>query len=394
MGNNFSLNRLSEYIERNVKKIGDVRKEVEEIQVGFNSAYVEWKAEHDATLERLTEVIVDRLEEVGPELQGVIRKQLAVEKENIASYRQKLRQELIPETQTEADVALAEGKQLTQKLRQLNPRLDKREEKLKAQRVSLEGNLAQLNQQMRELSGCLGVVIHFPKINKLDRQRQQVIGKLDALQQDLKEVREEWQSSQHQIQEEQEALQARWQAATLKLAQLQGELAFLDDEASREALARSRAARHVIDNLKEPIPCSIQDLAQELGGMVKLNLQTDDYQEGLGSVGSLMSLLDGITEGLTRFHESVEGLISEQKMHSAYLPKLDVSIPKGVVAFHEMWDGLRDKVRDDGHLCKHPVEFVAAIRPVLDEGLSEANVKAMFDGLGGALKHATKAWRG
>lgn len=51
MSNNFSLVSLYTYITNNIDKILAVRKETEEIQIGFNSSYVEWKAEHDATLD-------------------------------------------------------------------------------------------------------------------------------------------------------------------------------------------------------------------------------------------------------------------------------------------------------------------------------------------------------
>ena len=68
MGMDASLAQLNRYIEDNVRQIDAVRKEMEEIQTGFNSKYVEWKAEHDATLERLVETVLARMEGVGPEL--------------------------------------------------------------------------------------------------------------------------------------------------------------------------------------------------------------------------------------------------------------------------------------------------------------------------------------
>jgi chromosome segregation ATPase len=394
MGKNFSLKDLSTYISDNIKEIGKVRKEVEEIQVGFNSAYVEWKAEHDATLERLTETVTDQVEGVGSDLQALIEERIIEEERIIQARRLELRDELIPATQAEADQVLSEGQRLTKKIRLLNPSLDQREEKLKAQRATLEKKLTQLNGQIRELSGCLGLVFNFFKINKLDRQRQRVIGKLETVQEELKDVREEWKTAEQQMREEQEALQTKWQETTIKLAQLNAELDYLDDEASREALARQRAVRYTFDNLKEPLGCPLEEVKQRLDTMVQLNVESDAYEEGLGSVGSLMSVLDGITEGLKRLDESVEGLLSEQRMHSSYLPMLNVSVPDGVLAFHDQWGDLRRKVHDDGHLCDHPAEFVATVGPVLEDGLSTDNIQAMFEGLGGALKHATKGWRG
>jgi chromosome segregation ATPase len=394
MGKSFSLKNLSTYISDNINEIGAVRKEVEEIQVGFNSAYVEWKAEHDATLERLTETVADQVESIGPELQALVQERIVEEKRIIEARRLELRDELIPATQAEADRVLSEGQRLTKKMRLLNPSLDQREEKLKAQRASLEKDLAQLNKRIRELSGCLGLVINFLKITKLDRQRQRVIGKLETVQEELRDVREEWKTREQQMRGEQEALQTKWQETTIKLAQLNAELDYLDDESSREDLARKRAVRYTFDNLKEPIACPLEEVKQELDHMVQLNVEADAYEEGLGSVGSLMSVLDGITEGLKRFGESVEGLLEEQRMHSSYLPNLNISVPGGVLAFHEQWGDLRRKVHDDGHLCAHPAEFVDMVGPILEDGLNTDSIQLMFDGLGGALRHATKGWRG
>jgi chromosome segregation ATPase len=393
MSKGLSLKQFSKYIVESVERIGAVRQEVAEIQVGFNSAYVEWKAQHDATLERLVEAVTGRLDDVGPDLRARIEERIVEEQRIIAERRQELQGTLIPETRAEADGKLHEGQELIAELRQLNPRLDKREEKLKAQGAALEEELDQLNGQIRRLSGCLGVVFNFFKIGKLDRQRQQVIGQLKGVQQELKKVRDEWQEFQALAQSEQGGLQAQWQELTLKLAQLQGELEYLDAGSNREPLALRRATRYVIDHLTEPIPCPASDIKDELDRMAELNVETDDYQEGLGSVGSLLSVLDGITEGLNRFDESVGGLLEEQRMHSAHLPELDVTVSDEVRAFHAQWDGLAHKVQDDGRLCANPADFLAIVRPVMEEDLSEARIKAMFDGLGRALDDATQRWR-
>lgn len=394
MSNNFSLVSLYTYITNNIEKILAVRKETEEIQIGFNSSYVEWKAKHDATLERLSEAVTNRPGEVGSALQSRIEERTVEERRIIAERQQQLRDTLIPETQTKADEALREGRSLTEKLRELNPRLDEYEENLKAQRAAIEQELAQLNEQVRGLSRRFGVVMHFVKICKLDRKRHRLIGQLQAIQQRLKEVRQEWCGVQDQIQADQETLQTDWRELTLKLAGLQGELNYLDNEASREALALKRAARYLIDNFKEPISCPAEDLKRDLDSMVELNIQTDDYQNGLGSVAGLMSWLDGVAEGLREFGKSVDGLIKQQKMHSSYLPELHVSLPDEVLAFHQQWDGLREKVEADGHLCANPAEFVAAVQPVMERELNKEKIETMFDSLGGALKRATDRWKG
>ena len=393
MGMDASLQKLSGYIEDNISQIEAVRKEMEEIQTGFNSKYVEWKADHDAALERLVEMVLGQMDEIGPDLKGRIDERVGEERRIVDERRQELRDKLIPQTQSEADTALKGGQSITEMMREENPRLNEKEETLKARRVKFEGELTSYNEQIRKLSGCLGVMFNFFKINRLDKKRQQVIGQLKYVQEALKEVRDEWREVRREMGTEEDTLQVRWQELTRKIAQLQGELDYLDDESNRENLALKRATRHVIDELKEPVVCPVADVKTELDAMVTLNVQTDDYQEGLGAVSSLMSLLVGVGEGMKRLNASVEGLIQEQRMHSSYLSALDVYVPDEVTAFHSQWEGLAQKVRDDGHLCENPAEFLATIRPVMEEGLSEENIKGMFGSLGEALSAATSRWK-
>jgi len=393
MSKSFSSEQLSAYLTEYIQKIDLVRKEVEEIQIGFNSSFVEWEAKHDAKLECLTEMVMDSGEMIGPAYQQNIDTLRDEERQRLEKRQEQLRDKLIPEAQIEADRLLENGRYLTEGLREVNPQLDQREEGLKARRATLEGELAQLNEQIRRLSGCARAVINFGKITRLDRQRQRIIGQLQAVHKDLKNVREEWQNTLQEIEAEQADLQNQWQQKTLELAQLQDELNYLDDDTSRDSLAHKSATRYVLDTLKEPIPCPDQDLKRELDQMVELNVLSDNYELGLGSVSGVIALLDGVSQGLERFNESVQGLIDEQRMHSSYLPQLNISVPGEVLDFHEQWEGLYQKVQDDHQICAQPEMFLESIQPVIDQDLSEDRIKAMFNNLGQALNQATQSWR-
>lgn len=394
MSKTFSLDGFSRFISGSIEAIGRARTEVEEVQVGFNSAYVEWKAPHDATLARLVDTVLPRLEEVGSELRERVATRLEEERLTIAERREALDKTLLPERQVEADRLVQEGQRLTAELREMNPRLDRDEEAYKAQRITLHGELEDLNAQIRRLSGCFVVVFNYFKLNKLDRQRHRVIGQLEVIENHLRRVREEWDAAQAGTGSQQESLQARWLQLTLELAEMQGERDYLAVAENREALALRRATRYVIDNLKDVISCPDDGIKQELDGMVELNIQTDEYEDGLASVVSLLAMLDGVAEGMKRFGESVDGLREEQRMHGANLPKLRITVPDEVLGFHELWPQLAQSVRDDGHLAKNPAEFIAAVRPVIDEDLSDPRIDAMFGGLGQALENATRKWRG
>ena len=388
-----SLEQLNDFLSDNRRKIDAVGREVEEIQVGFNSAYVEFKADHDAQLASLTETLFKKLDNLGPELRTLVDERAVEERRLLAERRTELREKLIPQTQAEADAVLAQAQEQTKALRQLNPRLDEREESYKAQRAALETKLAQLNSEISRRSRGLGFIIRFISIAKLDRQRHRILGQLETLARNLKEVRQEWQTHQQEFQAGQEALQSQWRELSLRVAELKRELTYLDDDAQREALAVKRAVRYVLDNLKEPVPCP-GDLSPGLEAMIELNIKTDAYQEGLGTVGGLIALLDSVGKGMDSFQESVGGLIGEQRMHSEFLPKLKVRLPDSAVAFHKQWDGLRAKMRDDARLCAHPTEFLEAARPVIQRDLSDEAITSMFNSLGQALTESTEKWRG
>jgi hypothetical protein len=126
--------------------------------------------------------------------------------------------------------------------------------------------------------------------------------------------------------------------------------------------------------------------------MIKLNLQTDAYHEGLASVGGMIGLLRGILSGLQAIRKSVEGLRNEQKMHSSYLAPLQFALPAQAVAFHEQWPVLARQFADEREISAHPADFSTVIKPLLEAKLSEAAIKAMFNDLGVMIEQATAAW--
>ena len=394
MGNKLSLEGFARFISDTTKEIGSARQEVEEVQVGFNSAYVEWKAPHDATLAQLAETIEARLGQLGPDLRDRVVERQADERVAIAARFEELASTLIPEAQVEADSTIEGGQRLTVELRELNPRLDREEELYKKRRGALRAELDQLNEEIRRLSGCFVVVLNYFKLNKLDKQRQKVIGQLQVVENHLKRVREEWDTAQEGTRSQQDALRARWQELTLELAEMQVERDYLASEEKRENLARRRAIRHVVDNLKDDVACSDAQVKVELDRMVQLNSQTDEYEDGLSSVVGLLAMLDGVAEGMRRFGESVDGLQEEQRMHGANLPKLAIEVPDEVLGFHQLWPRLAQQVRDDQHLAANPDEFISAVQPVVEDALSNDRIDAMFGALGKALEIATKKWGG
>lgn len=390
MAQKMSLTQFGGFITQNMERIQAVRQEVEELQVGFNGKYVEFKARHDATLASLVNQIANDPEIAGLELGRMIADRIVEERTGVEARRCELREELVPAAHKGADDLLATAQAEVEHYRQVNPQFDQSEEEVKARQVELRRRLEDLNQQVQKSGRGLGFLTNFGKISKLDRERQRIIGQLQWSERELKEIRDKWEAKRVEFTAQQQEAKAHWQEASIELAKIQGELELLDDDIARERLALQRAARHVVDNLKEHVTCPDADFQQKLDEMVELNINTDNYHEGLGKAAGLIALLSAVFEGLNSLQSSIGALVREQRMHSAYLPKLQVEIPGEAVTFHRQWDGLRSMVVDEKAICEHPTDFVEAMEPVMEKQLSDPAINQMFESLGGALSRAAE----
>ena len=83
MSRSFTTTGLSKFIEANIQDIEKVRREVEEIQLGFQSRYVEWRGKHDANLSTLHENVLRQPQAYGAGLQSLIDQQIKVERSEL-----------------------------------------------------------------------------------------------------------------------------------------------------------------------------------------------------------------------------------------------------------------------------------------------------------------------
>jgi DNA repair exonuclease SbcCD ATPase subunit len=387
-----NASKLIRYLDDQNEAIEALIAQLDEVQVAFNAQFDEFKARHDATLDRLTDQIADDLSASSPQLVAAIEERLPEERQRIDERRQNVREEYLPKRQQAADDLLNKAQAELAELRALNPQLDAQEEELKAEKAGLEARLAKLNEEIRKLSRGLGVVRHFLAITKADQERQRVIGKLELINNSLRQVRQSWEQKREETEQHQADLQNKWQLEGVAVARLQSELDQLDDEARREDLALRRAIRNVLDNLKEILPSPQADLDAELRQMVELNIRTDAYHEGLASVGGMIGLLRGISSGNAAIRQSVEGLQNEQQMHSAYLKPLDFQLPSSVETFHKQWADLARQFADEVTIGAHPADFSSAVEPLLAGPLSESSIEEMFNSLGRMIQQATAQW--
>ena len=396
MAQSMSLDKLDKFLAGARGKVDVVARELDEVQLEFVSAHQTSKAAHDSTLTELSSRAADDLSALPAEVCQAIDERLVIERETLEERRRELAEQVVPDADKIADDLLARVQQETEDMRQLNPRLDEQEERLKADRLEMEAELNQLNADIKRLSGCLTMFTNFFKINKLDRLRHELLGRMKENARALQQVREEWDEARSEYLTEDAQFGRQWQQANIDAARVREELGQLNDDARREDLAQHRAIFHVFDNWKTPLPAGTDGslLLDAIDQMVELNIQTDTYEEGLGKVAGLIALLTGISQGLQSMGQSVQSLISEQAMHSAHLSPISVDVADEVTEFHGRWDALSDKLEDETLLAENPSEFSALFDAEMAGSLAEENIARMFDSLSDALQTATRSWKG
>lgn len=387
-----TANEILRYLDAQSQAIEALIDQLNEVQVAFNAQFDQFKAQHDASLDHLTEQVAMRMDEIGPELRQAVEQRVLEEHRRIEERRHQVEEVYLPKRRQAAENLLVRAQSELTELRALNPQVDEQEESLKREKAELETQLAGLNERIRRESRGLGVILNFLSITQADRERQRVLGKLDVVNEMLFKTRREWERQRQEAEEHQATLQQEWQLESIAVARLRSEIDQLGDEAQCNSLARRRAIRHVLDHLAEVSISSNTELEAKLGEMVELNEQTDAYHAGLASVGGFVGLLRGIDSGMEAIHKSVMGLLREQQMHSAYLKELSFALPPRVEAFHKRWTALANQFADEEVLGVHPGSFSAAVEPLLEGPFSQENIEAMFSDLGTMITRATAAW--
>ncbi len=388
MSQTVTVNEFNTFLANQRHQIAAAFSEIEQVQAEYQGAYTRFKADHDKTLRALVDQIESPANGAGNALKPLIETRLPQEQQSITQQIADLARQSA-RLQAGADEFLALNQKAIASLREANPKLNKREETLKADLAERQHALADLNAQIDQAAKGLGFVLHAAKIHTLDRERLQVLGRLQQLEEELRKVRQDWKDLRTTTARSEMDWQTQWQQQTAELSQVRQQHDYLEQNAAAEA--QHRATIYAIDNLKT-LPAGGD--AALLQPMIDLNIQTDDFQAALGSVAGILGILKGVDEGLKRLGESVQALIAEQQRHSEFLPALNIQLGEQITIFGDTWNDLIAKSKDEKTLATHPVEFVTAMKPFLEERLTQERIAAFFNALGGALSDATAEWRG
>ena len=381
-----TLAEFYRYTRDNRKRVADVFREIEEIQYQFNSLYEQQAVERQALIATYAPLLQDA-EDLSDEMARLLAEQEQLARAAIEEEIAKLEPE-IAEKRGSGDDLVQEAKRRVADLRKQNPILDQQEEQLKARHAALQGELEQLDAEVKKLNRFpVGWLTNAIKLRGLRKQRLVVFKNIGAYEKGVRTVRKKWQADKKALQDKQADLRNTWQVLSVEVSQLQSRLDHL--AANIDQQAKQNAAQRLLSDLQE-LPTGTGSWKPRLDPLVELNRNEAIYRTGLRTVSEILGLLQGLGEGMDRFILSVGTVYEEQRRYK--LSPLKVRLPTAVTTFHDIWPEFQSKVKDEKYLGTHPLEFSQRVEDFTRERLSEKAIKLMFKNMGDALTKATKAW--
>lgn len=381
-----TLAEFYRYTRENRKRIADVFREIEEIQYQFNSLYEQQAVKRQVLIATYTPLLQDA-EDLSDEMARLLAEQEQLARAAIEEEIAKLEPE-IAEKRGSGDALIQEAQRRVADLRKQNPILDQQEEQLKARHAALQGELEQLDAEIKKLNRFpIGWLTNAIKVRRLRKQRLVVFKNIGAYEKGVRTVRKKWQADKKALQDKQADLRNTWQVLSVEVSQLQSRLDHLT--ANIDQQAKQNAAQRLLSDLQE-LPTGTGSWKPRLDPLVELNRNEAIYRTGLRTVSEILGLLKGLGEGLDRFILSVGTVYEEQRRYK--LSPLKVRLPTAVTTFHDIWPEFQSKVKDEKYLGTHPLEFSQRVEDFTRERLSEKAIKLMFKDMGDALTKATKAW--
>ncbi len=382
-----TLAEFHRYLRDKREELQVCYQEVEEVQFQLNDMF---KRELEVWQEQIS-FCYPRLAEQRDEMPRAFAEQIdgaeAEEKERIRQEIADLARE-IEEMRQRMDELMARGQAATKDLREHNPRLNAREERLKKQVFDYEEEYAQAFEEIEALrKQPFGWLTNLGRIRRLKRVQKRAKEQQRHALEELREVRQTWKQKVEGTGETQATLRKEWEQLGISLSQARGRHDHLRE--NFDALAEQAALQRVLEELEEP-PDVPGPLGEGLEKLVKHNKIRRAYETGLRSVAETLGLLKALREGLDRFENSVRTVREEQRRFN--LPRTRVLVPHSVAATNQIWKTLKNHVEDEKEMGTNPLKFSRIADHYIKSRLSDEQIESFFQELGQALNRATKAW--
>lgn len=382
-----TLNEFHRYLQAKRKELQACYEQIEEIQFHLNDIF---KREMEVWQEQIS-FCYPRLAEQREEMPQAFAEEIdrveIEEKERIRQEIADLAQE-IEETRHRMDELMAQGQEATKALREHNPRLNAREERLKKQVFDYEEEYAQAFEEIEALKEPpLGWLTNLGKIRRLKRVQKQAKEQQTHALEKLRDVRRTWKQKVEGTGEKQAELRKEWEQLSIRLSQARGRHDHLRE--NFDALAEQAALQRVLEELEDP-PDVPGPLGEGLEKLAKHNKIRRAYETGLRAEAEALGLLKAVAEGLDRFGNSVRTVLQEQRRFN--LPRTHVLVPHSVAVTNQIWKTLEKQIEDEKHMGTNPIKFSRIVDHYIKSRLTDDQIESFFQELGQALTQATAAW--
>ncbi|NLX44207.1 MAG: hypothetical protein GXY79_12095, partial [Chloroflexi bacterium] len=286
------------------------------------------------------------------------------------------------------DARMALAQHTVGELREKNPELNQREERLKRRIVRLQDEFSDAFEEIEALSKpFLGSLTNMFAIHKLRRRQKKLKKDQQESVEALRKVRAAWVRKVQDAGDRQSELRQAWQEQAIETLQQQSRYDHVRN--NLEALARQNGLQRALEEMTEA-PELDDELGSTLAELAEHNQVRARFEEALEAVSTSVGLLNGMEKGLNTFTQSVASVLEEQKEYG--LKQIRVEVPARVVAVNTTWNALTARVKDEGSALRDPLAFAAVARQYVVDRVTPEEIQRYFESMGDALNRATAEW--
>lgn len=313
-----------------------------------------------------------------------------IEAEELARLKAEMEalEKRLGELRTKMDGDMAHAQATTKELLQANPKLNQREERLKRTIVQLQDEYAQAFERAEALRRpALGWLTNAGAIFQAQRLQKSIKEKQAKAMVEQRQVRQKWLDEVNEASETQSQLRTSWQAAGMEATESQARYDHLVN--NLDDLARQEGLQRALQEITQVYPVK-RELGEKLAEIAKHNAIRTDYEKGLGASSETLGLLRGIAQGLTKFGDSVEKVLAQQRQYN--LKQIEIPLPHDVGVVNQTWKQLEERLQDRTRMNANPLEFAEIASQYVTSRLTATVIQRFFEQMGAALNRGTAAW--
>ncbi len=402
------------YLEERWALLDVTEQKLLKLQQNYESHLAEIRSTREAELDELLGLVLEDRSALPEDFNRKLD-EAAVQAEKAFEEKKKVIEEEKAAEMKRAEEMRQQSLKAVRNLKARNRRLDREEEELKARVAGLLPKIEAYNAKIAEMGHGFGFFSNLFKMRRLADQRDLLEKENAELEARIELLRSRWKEASEEHVAEEADLQKAWRIAEDHALALAAKMEALETRRGRiiarsalEIVLRSIAPEEQEDGDRECPRCRkmndsgnhfcwacAQRLQENDPGfegsvveMAELNHHFQRFSKGVHACRGIIALVRGLKSGLKALSKSVSEMIESQDKYAS-LGTLDIDVPGEALTFGEYFDRLSGMVDDSPGL--HPLVFADRINILLQDRLTEEQIKGYFERMGEELSRQAKA---